>query len=57
MMKILAETTTLDAMVHPMRAAQPSTARPAWRSPKLDMLDAAETLAGPGGVTDAGIFS
>ena len=57
MMKILAETTTLDAMVHPMRAAQPSAARPAWRSPKLDMLAAAETLAGPGGVTDAGILS
>lgn len=57
MMQILAETTTLDAMVHPMRAAQPSAARPAWRSPKLDMLDAAETLAGPAGLTDGGIFS
>ena len=57
MMKILAETTTLDAMADPMRAAQPSAARPAWRSPKLDMLDTAETLAGPGGVIDGGIFS
>ncbi|WP_372069279.1 hypothetical protein P7L75_02635 (plasmid) [Tistrella mobilis] len=57
MMKILAATTTLDAMVDPMRAAQLSVARPAWRSPKLDMLDTAETLAGPTGSTDAGIFS
>jgi hypothetical protein len=57
MMKILAETTTLDAMVDPMRAAQPSAARPAWRSPKLDMLAAAETLAGANGSTDGGIFS
>lgn len=57
MMKILAETTTLDAMGHPTRATQPSAARPAWRSPKLDMLETAETLAGPAGSTDAGILS
>ncbi|WP_296708966.1 hypothetical protein [Tistrella sp.] len=57
MMKILAETTTLDAMVHPMRAAQPSTARPAWRSPKLDMLETAQTAARSDGSIDGGIFS
>ncbi|WP_372084169.1 hypothetical protein [Tistrella mobilis] len=44
-------------MIDTMRATQFSAARPAWRSPKLDMLDTAETLAGPGGITDAGIFS
>jgi hypothetical protein len=57
MMKILAATKTLDAMVDPTRAAQPSAARPAWRSPKLDMLDTAQTLAGGPGVIDGGIFS
>jgi hypothetical protein len=57
MMKILAETTTLDAMGHPMRATQLSAARPAWRSPKLDMLDTAQTLGGPSGSTDGGILS
>ncbi|WP_372052659.1 hypothetical protein P7L74_01410 (plasmid) [Tistrella mobilis] len=57
MMQILAETTPLDAMADPMRAAQPSAARPAWRSPKLDMLDATQTAAGEYGSTDGGIFS
>lgn len=57
MMKILAETKALDTMIDTMRATQFSAARPAWRSPKLDMLDAAETLGGPSGNTDGGIFS
>ncbi|WP_372501156.1 hypothetical protein P7L66_04440 (plasmid) [Tistrella mobilis] len=43
-----------DKGIETMAAA---AARPAWRSPKLDMLDAAETLAGSDGTTDGGIFS
>lgn len=56
-MKILVEATTLDASLHPMRTTQPSTARPAWRSPKLGMLDTAETLGGIDTGPEGGLYS
>lgn len=57
MISSLAEKTNPGMSAAYLEKATPAGSRPAWRSPKLDMLDATQTAAGEYGSTDGGIFS
>lgn len=57
MISSLAEKTNPGMSAAYLEKATPAGSRPAWRSPKLDMLDATQTAAGEYGSTDSGIFS